>query len=134
MTDPWAHVAAACLPAAGLAALAPVRCRPDVAVSDPDGTPWVTFPAGDPGRLRHLRPVTGVTFFARSGGHWFPFGRRLPTVDGPPAGGESLDRVVVPDRIVATGPPPGVAVPVRVGIVRGGVPVAATALRCAVAA
>jgi hypothetical protein len=132
--DAWAEVAAARVPAVGLAALAAVRCRPGVGVVLVGKSAWATFPAGDGEVIRCLMPVPGVEFFARRGGAWARFGHRLPTADAPPAVGMTpSDRVVLPEPVepIATAT---VGPPVRLTIVRGGGPRPATALRCAVAA
>ncbi|HEY1375595.1 MAG TPA: hypothetical protein VGF55_02315, partial [Gemmataceae bacterium] len=132
--DPWADVAAARVPAAGLAALAPVRCRPGVAVHALGELAWVVFPAGDADVLRELRPVAGAEFFAYRGGAWFRLNGRLPTTDRPPVeGGVPLDRAVVPAPVTPV-PPDTPGPPVRLTVVRGGGPRPATAVRCAVAA
>ena len=77
----WADVAAARIPAAGLAALGPVRCRPGVAVIRVAGF-WVKFHPGDGELIRILLPLAGVEFFALRGGLWARFDQRLPTADG----------------------------------------------------
>lgn len=126
--DPWADVSAARLPAAGLAALAAVRDRPDVRVH-PDGEAvWVTWPAGRAEVVRCLMPVYGVTFFARRGGRWHRFGSRLPTAAGPPDGdGRPLAALLVPARFAPTAPA-GPVPPAPLRLVRGGGPKPATAL------
>jgi hypothetical protein len=132
MSDAWGAVRAARVPAAGLAALAPVRCQPGVTVHRLGEVAWVVWPAEADEVVRCLRPVRGVEFFAENDGRWHRFGHRLPCADGPPRGaGEPLDRVLVPTPLTPL--PPGEAgPPVRLGIVRGGAPRPATALRCPV--
>jgi hypothetical protein len=130
-SDPWADVRAARLPVGGLAALAPVRCRPSVTVHVADGHAWVVWPAVDDGLVRCLRPVRGVEFFANRDGRWFRFGHRLPTDERPPiTGGTPLDRTVVPAVVAPLAPPAATDLPVRLCVVRGGRPREVTACRC----
>jgi MoxR-vWA-beta-propeller ternary system domain bpX2 len=132
MSDAWEAVRAARVPAAGLAALAPVRCQAGVTVHRLGEAAWVVWPPEAEEVVRCLRPVRGVEFFAEHGGRWHRFGHRLPCADGPPHGaGEPLDRVLIPAPLTPL-PPEEAGPPVRLGIVRGGAPRPATALRCAV--
>ena len=97
--DPLAAVTAARLPAAALAALAPVRDRADVRVLPDGAAAWVTWPAGASAVARCLHPVAGVTFYVRRDGHWFRLGSRLPAADGPPPGdGRPLAGMLTPAR------------------------------------
>ncbi len=131
--DLWADVRAARLPADGLTALAPVRCCPGVTVHAAGGQAWVVWPDRHDDLVRCLRPVRGVEFFANRGGRWYHFGRRLPTSEQPPAGGGvPLDRAVVPAAVTAIAPPETAGRPLALGVVRGGPPREASALRCPV--
>ncbi len=133
--DPWRDVCAARLPAAALAALAAVRDRADLRVRLDGPTAWVRWPAGGVDVVRCLLPVPGVTFYSRRGVEWFPFGRRLPTSDGPPPGDDRpLAAVLVPARFTPVPPgfEPGPAAVLKA--VRGGKPEPASALACPLAA
>src|SRR5262249_43785208 len=132
--DRWARVRAARLPAAGLGALAPVRCHPGVTVLQRGETVWVFWPAGSEAVLRRLRPVAGAEFFEDRGGRWHRFGSRLPCADGPPDDeGGPLDRALVPDRLEWAAPSAAVGTTVVLRVVRGGAPRPGTALPCRVA-
>ncbi len=129
--DPWKAVTAAHTPAAGAAALGPVRHRAEVRVF-PDGDRlWVRWPAGRADAVRCLLPVPGVVFLVSRGGAWFPFGSRLPTADRPPEGeGFPIAAVLSPSRFHSAGPPEIATPPVLLRIVRGGDVKPATALAC----
>jgi hypothetical protein len=129
--DPWREVSAARLPAAYLAALAPVRDRSEVCVWLADRVAWVRWPAGRTDVVRCLLPVPGVAFFTPRDGAWFRFGSRLPTADAPPAGdGRSLAGVLVPGRLDPILPGADAGAPVPLRVVRGGEPKPVTALAC----
>ena len=132
--DPWKDVTAARIPAAGAAALGPVRHRREVRVL-PDGDRlWVRWPVGLADVVRCLLPVPGVVFLAPRGGAWYPFGSRLPTVDRPPDGdGLPVAAVLAPARFTSIGPGELTAAPVVLTVVRGGEPRPVTALACHIA-
>ena len=129
--DPWREVSAARLPAAHLAALAPVRDREGVRVVPAGAFAWACWPAGRADIVRCLLPVPGVEFFTRRVGLWFRFGCLVPTADAPPAGdGQPVAAVLVPARfepLLPGSPPP----PVVLTVARGGAPRPAAALACA---
>jgi hypothetical protein len=96
------------VPVSGLAALAALRGREDVAVLVLGDRAWVSWrPAGDGARdevVEALLPVPGSTFFREEAGHWYRAGRRLPELDLVPspeseAGtlGIPLHRALVPE-------------------------------------
>jgi hypothetical protein len=119
--DPWREVAAAQMPLAGLAALAPLRHRQDVRVLITGDFAWVRWPAGKPEVARQLLPVPGLRLFSYRDGAWHPFGALVPTSEAPPDGeGVSVAAVLVPGRFA----------PVQVGEVDWP-PVALTVARCA---
>jgi hypothetical protein len=129
--DPWKDVTAARIPAAGAAALGPVRHRSDVRVFHDRDRLWVRWSAGRVDVIRCLLPVPGVVFLVPRGGAWFPFGSRLPTADRPPDGeGESVASVLSPARFTLVGADGVAAPPVVLRAVRGGEPRMATALVC----
>lgn len=133
VADPWGEVSAARVPAAALAALAPLRNREDVRVLPAPGAVWVRWPAGRTEVVHCLLPVAGVEFFVPRNGGWCRFGHRLPTADAPPAGeGRSVATVLglAPVEPVEPGDTPAPPVPLRV--VRGGPPQPVTALACRV--
>jgi len=132
--DPWHDVTAARIPAAGAAALGPVRHRGDVRVLPAGDRVWVRWPAGRTDVVRCLLPVAGVVFLTSRGGAWFPFGSRLPTADRPPDGdGASVASVLSPARFTPVDAGEIAAPPVVLLAVRGGEPCSATALRCRLA-
>jgi hypothetical protein len=128
--DPWAAVAAARLPAVGLTALAPLRCRSGLTTTRVVDFAWVTFQSGDPDVIRSLMPVPGVEFFARRGAAWTRFGHRLPTADAPPSGGVPLDQMIFPAPITPSAASDAIAAPLRPTVVRGGPPRPVTAMTC----
>jgi hypothetical protein len=129
--DLWKDVSAARLAVAHVAALAPVRNQDDVRVHTDGESAWVRWPAGKPDVVRCLLPVSGVEFFTHRDGHWFRFGSRLPTAESPPSGdGRPVSAVLFPAKFEPALPTVETAPPVRLGLVRGGEPKAATALAC----
>jgi hypothetical protein len=129
--DPWKDVSAARLPAAHLAALAPVRADGTVRVHASGDVVWVVWPVGRASVVRCLLPVPGVVFFTRRGGDWFRFGSRLPASDTPPEGdGRPVASVLFPGQFEPIPPATPEAPPVVVRIVRGGSPEPVTALAC----
>lgn len=129
--DPWKDVSAARLAVAHLAALAAVRDQPDVRVHADGESAWVRWPAGKTDVVLCLLPVPGVEFFTHRDGHWFRFGSRLPTTDNPPSGdGRPVSAVLFPAKFEPVLPRVETTRPVRLGLVRGGEPHAATALAC----
>lgn len=132
--DPWKDVTAARLPAAGAAALGPVRHRPEVRVLPVGDQLWVRWPAGRADVVRCLLPVAGVVFFVARAGAWFPFGSRLPTGDTPPDGnGLPVAAVLAPARFAPLGPDEVALAPVTLRVVRGGESRPVAALACALA-
>lgn len=131
--DPWREVTAARLPAAHLAALAPVRHRDGVRVVLAGEVAWAYWPAGRADVVRCLLPVPGAVFFARRAGLWFRFGSRVPTADAPPdAAGQAVAAVLVPARFEVVAPDVIAWEPVPLTVARGGTPKPATALACTV--
>jgi hypothetical protein len=126
----WAAVAAARLPAVGLTALAPLRCRSGVTITRVVDFAWVTFQSGDPDVIRGLMPVAGIEFFVRRGAAWARFGHRLPTADAPPNGGVSFDQTIFPAPVTPSAAPDAIAPPLRPIVVRGGPPRPVTAMTC----
>jgi hypothetical protein len=128
--DSWAAVAAARLPAVGLTALAPLRCRSGVTIARVVDFAWVTFQSGDPDVIRSLMPAPGVEFFARRGAAWTRFGCRLPTAESPPIGGLPVDQMIFPAPFTPSAVSDAIAPSLRPTVVRGGPPRPATAMTC----
>jgi hypothetical protein len=129
--DPWKDVSAARLAVAHLVALAAVRDQPDVRVHAGGESAWVRWPAGKVDVVGCLLPVRGVEFFTHRDGLWFRFGSRLPTTEHPPSGdGRPVSAVLLPAKFEPVHPGVETARPVRLGLVRGGEPKAATAVAC----
>jgi hypothetical protein len=134
MTDPWAAVAAARLPAGRLDALAPVRDRGDVVVFPAGDVVWVRWAASHAEVIRCLLPVAGVELFTTRAGEWYRFGRRVPVADRPPDGdGRPLAGVIVPGPIVSIAPGDEPVEPVALTLVRSTEPKPVTALMCELA-
>ena len=134
MTDPWAAVTAARLPAGRLDALAPVRDRGDVVVFPAGDVAWVRWAASHAEVIRCLLPVAGVELFTTRAGEWYRFGRRVPVADRPPDGdGRSLAGLLVPGPIVPVPPPEDGVEPVALTLVRSTEPRPVTALTCELA-
>jgi hypothetical protein len=122
---------AALLPRDGLAALAPVRCHPDVTVTAVGPSVWVRWPAGDAAVWQCLLPVAGAEFFTRHNGRWHRIGRRLPAFDVPPPGeGRPLDRVLFPAPLPSAAVPAPAAAPMPLRLVPSTAARPATAARC----
>lgn len=125
---------AARLPAAGLAALAPLRPVGGVRVIAGDPA-WVTWDGPRPDVVAAVLAVSGAELFEPRDGRWFRPGDRLPAFDVPPAGDAvALDRAVVPAPFAATEPDGRELKRVPLRLVRCDVPRPATAVRCSVSA
>jgi hypothetical protein len=129
-------VCLACLPAAALPALAPLRCHPDLQAWLAGEHLWLRWPPGSEEILRGLLPVAGLELYACREGLWYRHGRRLPAV-GLPLAAEtvSLSRLLTPSPCQPEAPPssPGVATPgllLALRLVREEKPRITTALRC----
>ena len=133
-SNPLIGVTAARLPAAGLAALAPVRDLVGVRIHPAGERVWVTWPADLPRVARLLIGVTGAEFFTRRGTAWHRFGHRLSTSDAPPDDeGLPLTGMVLPGRITPLVPESREPT-TTVILTRGGVIRAASALMCSTSA
>lgn len=133
--DAWKAVAAARLPATTLPALALVRTRPGVTVAVDDASAWAFFAPGDEAVMRCLRPVADVAFFESRGGHWYAFGRRLPSSVRPPSEeARPLDRTLFPEPLVPIPPPEAFGGPVPLRVVRGRAMRPTSAMSCDIAA
>ena len=96
---------------------------------------WVRWPSGRAEFVRCLLPVSGVTFFSRRDGLWFPFGSRLPTNDAPPDGdGLPAAAILVPRRFEPILPEAVTRESVLLRVVRGGGTRPSSALVCTIGA
>lgn len=131
LSNPWADVTAARVPASALMHLAAVRDRPGVRIQLADDVVWVTWSGGHKEVIACLLPAAGVEFFVRRGDEWFRFNSRVPTSERPPdSTGRPLDAVLVPDRIAPRTPDTTPLRKLAVRICRGGESHPPTALRC----
>ena len=107
MSDPLDRASCACLPAADLARLGPLRARGDVRVL-PDGERlWAFWPAPDVELARRLLALPGAALFEHEGGLWRPLGSRLPVFDVPdPERAQSLPALLSPAPLEAEPPGP----------------------------
>lgn len=127
--DPWQSLAAARLPAAGLAALAAVRHFPDVTVQMDGDTAWVHWPAGRLDVVNCLMPVAGAIFYRPVGDEWFRFNSRLPASECPPETDKlPVSSVIVPERMEPRAPFDADASSIVLTVVRGGPTRPATAM------
>ncbi len=119
------------LPLAALAALAPLRDRPDVRVRVAGDFAWASWGASGPAVVRALLGADGVTLYRTVNGVRTPVARRLPATDAPPPGaGESLAAALVPEPLRLLPTASGGVSRVELRLVRGGPPRPATALTC----
>lgn len=126
----WAEINAARMPAAGLAALAAIRNRPDVTVGQQQDHLRVSFPTGDAEVLRYLQPMIGVQFFARQGDSSIELGRRLPSaVSATDLAAEPLDKAIGLSPFEVVPPSASAMAPAPIRIVRGGNSQRTSALR-----
>jgi hypothetical protein len=124
----------ACLPAAGLAHLAPLRARADLRVLLRDGRAWAFWPAGDAGLARHVLAIAGAELFARRDGAWYRLGRHLPAFDVPgEAGARPLASALHPAPLRPEASTTAAWRPLRARLVRDDRPRPASALRCTLA-
>lgn len=129
MANPLDAVGWARLPTAALAALAEVRCHPDVTVYRDGARAWVRWPAGQDEVLRRVLTVPGVELFEERDGLWFRHGRRLPAPERPPAeDGSPLAAVLFPAPVQPVPPPAARPSPVTLRLVPDDRPRRATAL------
>lgn len=139
-TAPFYEVRCASLPVEALGALADLRGRADMQVTLADGRAWLRWQAESglmPQLLaRQILPVEGVELFTERGGEWYRLGAHLPAFGVPfrdGTTGVSLDRMVIPSKLVVLRPDEGVSDPLRIRLVRdtGEHARPATAFRCA---
>jgi len=131
--DPWSAVCAARLPAAAVAALAPLRRRTDIRVFPQGECVWVRWSAPCSEVVRALLPVAGVAFFAPTAGRWHRFQHRLPSAEAPPEGeGRVISSLLNPAPFEPHPVEKVSAAPLPLRIVHGGPVKPATALACQV--
>ncbi len=85
MRSPLDDVSCARLPAAALAALAPLRCEPGLEVARDGEDLWLRWDTASERVLRAVLPLVGSELFAARGGLWFRPGRALPSFEVPQA-------------------------------------------------
>src|SRR4051812_13216367 len=134
MSTPLDDVCCAFLPAAGLAALAPVRIRPGVRLEQEADRVWVFWDAPDEEVLQCVLAVQGVELFAQREGSWYRPGAHLPSFHLPLAEEAiPLRNVLTPAPVVPTPTPDPSFRPVTLTLVRDTQPRKATALCCRLA-
>lgn len=129
-------VCGASLPRSALPALAGLRRDSEITVALVDDRAWVRWPAGSDAVLCLLLPIPGVELFDRREGSWYRPGDHLPAFGLPwdrDLDEISLARAIVPPRISAASPGPGLPLPapMRLGLVRDDRLRPTSALRCA---
>jgi hypothetical protein len=131
---PLDEVCCARLPRAALAALAPLRCTPNVTVTFAGDWLWLHWRAGDEEVLATVLPLHGVELFALRDGQWHRPEQRLPAFDVPKHGdGLSLEQVLFPAAVEPEPPPPLAIGPVTLTLVADDHPRPTTALLCELA-
>jgi hypothetical protein len=121
----------------GLAALADLRCRPDIRVVVRADRAWVFWRAGQDEVLRRVFPVSGVALYAEQNGLWYQPGHHLPTFGIPGKLDQEsvpLSQALVPAPAEITSPGRARPQAARLGLVRDDDARPASALRCRVSA
>jgi hypothetical protein len=127
-------VCCARLPAPALAALARLRCEPDLRAARAADHVWLRWDAGNERVLRAVLPLPGVALFAHREGRWYPFGRALPVFDLPAPDYRPLAHVLFPAPLQAVPPPRDAAPPVTLTVRPDARPRPARAALCPLAA
>jgi hypothetical protein len=121
----------ASLPAAALAVLAELRCRPEIRVILVGDRAWVRWEPDGGLVLDRVLPVQGVVLYARRDGRWYQHGRSLPAFDLPADTlGQPLAKVLTPAPVLPLAAPPVWAQPLRLRLVREEQPRPSSGLLC----
>jgi hypothetical protein len=125
-----AEVCCACVPAASLVRLAPLRVRAGIRVRLVGECAWLWWTAGDEVVLQCVLAVRDVEIFERREGRWHRLGRRIPAFDVPDdAEARPLLHVLTPSLVQAESGTPAFE-PMRLTLVRDDRPRVASALCC----
>jgi MoxR-vWA-beta-propeller ternary system domain bpX2 len=144
MTPRWQDVRCASIPVEDLWVLADLRGEPAVRVTIAGERAWVCWDDGPKSEvtrkilLGRLLPLAGVEIFAPRDGRWYRPGEALPAFDvpiGEGTGESALDRLILPEPLVASRPEGEPPEPVRLRVVRDQTDRSrpATAVRCRLA-
>lgn len=123
-------VCCACLPAAALSRLAPLRAHSGIRVRLAGERAWLWWTAGDAFVLQRILALHGAEVFARRDGLWYRPGQHAPAFEVPAENeARPLAHVLTPALVQAESGGPAV-VPLKVGLIRDDRPRAAAALCC----
>jgi hypothetical protein len=130
-----ADVCCVCLPASVLPALAGLRLEASLRCRLDGAHLWLRWPAERDNILTALLPLPGAEWYALRDGLWYAPGWRLPVwhVPADEQSFVSLATLLGPAPLAAAPLPAGVALPVRLALVRDDQPRPASALRCRLA-
>lgn len=130
MDTPLDDVCCACLPAAALSRLAPLRAHAGIRGRLAGERVWLWWTAGDAAVVQRILALRGAEVFARRDGRWYRPGRRLPAFEVPVEDdARPLAHILMPAPVQAESGEPSL-VPLTVGLVRDDRPRPATALCC----
>jgi hypothetical protein len=131
MISSLAQVCYASLPVTALAALADLRCLPDVRVALLGDRAWVRWEPGNDQVLIRLLPVRDVKLFVYRDEYWYQHGHHLPSFNLPPdTGGQPLHHVLVPAPVEPLAAPKLWIQRVNVRLVRDEFPHQTSAVLC----
>ncbi len=144
MTPRWQDVRCASIPVEALAVLADLRGEPAIRVTIVKDRAWVCWGDGPGSELTQrilvgrLLPLAGVEIFARRDGRWHRPGESLPAFHvpiGDGSAGSALDRLILPEPLIASRPEGDAPTPVPLRVVRdeNDRPRPAAAVRCRLA-
>jgi hypothetical protein len=144
MTPRWQDVRCASIPVEDLSVLADLRREPGIRVTIARDRAWVCWDDGTGSEatrrilVGRLLPLAGVEIFASRDGRWHRPGESLPAFDVPIGDGSTgyaLDRLILPEPLVASRPEGDAAKPAHLRLVRDEShhPRPATAVRCCLA-
>lgn len=131
----FADVRCACLPAALMPRLAPLRGRHGVEVALDQRSLWVRWAAGDDASPALLFAFPEIRLFLRKGDHWYDWRRAVPAFDVPESlRYRPLDQVVFPSQVVPIPADDGAIEPMPLTLVPDDTPRPAAAMICSLAA
>jgi len=130
MNVPLDDVCCACVPAAALSYLAPLRAHSGIRVRRAGEWTWLWWTAGDVFVLQRILALRGAEVFARRDGLWYRPGQQLPAFEVPDEDKvQPLTHLLTPAPVQAESGEPSL-VPLTIGLVRDDWPRDAAALCC----
>lgn len=118
MSEPLSEFCRARLPAAGLAALAPLRATAQLRALLEGDDLWLFWPPGEPELARAILSLDGAELFAPRGSDWYRPGHHLPSFELPAEdGSRPLSSLLTPAAADPVPPGSGGWLPVPIRLV-----------------